>query len=499
MLDFENILKIMTFDETVEFVLPCMQIYSSEQDYLKLKLFQNLEKLFKKLFKAEVFIPKTEIIDIITINIFPLASRMLMLSEEPVQIEGVEALLNLSKQYIPKEQSQNLVMKVIQVIMDRISPQSEHQETEDVKEKAKIAVLIIVQKFADAEVFQKEQCQFFLDTHLEEIEDGMLFKIKKFVMPALIAISRHLQEEVFIEKVYNGTFKKFNSEEIWGVRKVCIENLANLIKYLKYNDQTRMSECIDFFKRCLNDSNRWVKNQALIQFGPIVHQIYLKIEAIPESEKNVDSSVANLKELINKMCLTYYDMKMIFGGKDDLDSSLMDKLDDYSFMQNKTDDVDKVKYYWAYNLPCALLVNGKSVFWFNHLKNIYELLYKDILINLRTTIAASFKEVIELLDIDKMDKQEDRQFFVDVLNHFLKDSDEISTKVLPTICKLVSKFPDEDKTRLLDNLIRTKIESIKTMKNGRDNMIKMLEQLFDMFSSSQLLEANFHDYLFDII
>ena len=39
MLDFENILKIMTFDEVVEYVLPCMQIYSSEQDYLKLKLF----------------------------------------------------------------------------------------------------------------------------------------------------------------------------------------------------------------------------------------------------------------------------------------------------------------------------------------------------------------------------------------------------------------------------------------------------------------------------
>ncbi len=144
MLDFENILKIMTFDETVEYVLPCMQIYSSEQDYLKLKLFQNLEKLFKKLFKAEDFIPKAEIIDIITINIFPLASRMLMLSEEPVQMEGVESLLNLSKQYIPKEQSQNLMQKVIQVIMDRISSSSEHQETEEVREKAKIAVLIII-------------------------------------------------------------------------------------------------------------------------------------------------------------------------------------------------------------------------------------------------------------------------------------------------------------------------------------------------------------------
>lgn len=47
--------------------------------------------------------------------------------------------------------------------------------------------------------------------------------------------------------------------------------------------------------------------------------------------------------------------------------------------------------------------------------------------------------------------------------------------MLPTICKLISKFPEEEKTELLDSLVRTKIESIKTMKNGRDTMVKMLE------------------------
>lgn len=47
-------------------------------------------------------------------------------------------------------------MKVVQVIMDRISSTSEHQETEEVKEKAKIAVLIIVQKFSEADVFIKD-------------------------------------------------------------------------------------------------------------------------------------------------------------------------------------------------------------------------------------------------------------------------------------------------------------------------------------------------------
>lgn len=71
--------------------------------------------------------------------------------------------------------------------------------------------------------------------------------------------------------------------------------------------------------------------------------------------------------------------------------------------------------------------------------------------------------------------------------------------MLPTICKLISKFPEEEKTDLLDNLVRTKIESIKTMKNGRDTMVKMLEQLFDMFAPAQLMDANYHDYLFDII
>ena len=36
------------------------------------------------------------------------------------------------------------------------------------------------------------------------------------------------------------------------------------------------------------------------------------------------------------------------------------------------------------------------------------MLYKDVLINLRTTIAASFKDVIEILEIEKMEAKEER-------------------------------------------------------------------------------------------
>jgi len=126
--------------------------------------------------------------------------------------------------------------------MDRISSSSEHQETEEIREKAKIAVLIIVQKFSDADIFEKDECVLFLKNYLAEIKDGMLFKIKKFLLPALIAVSKHLEYEYFISMVYS-EFKTFINDEIWGVRKVCIENMTNLMKYLKYHETERLTEC----------------------------------------------------------------------------------------------------------------------------------------------------------------------------------------------------------------------------------------------------------------
>lgn len=177
------------------------------------------------------------------------------------------------------------------------------------------------------------------------------------------------------------------------------------------------------------------------------------------------------------MCLIFYDLKLINGtAEGDLEDSLMEKLDEYSFMQNgKTEDVDKIKYYWAYNMPCAIMVNGGQKFWKSHLKNVYDQLYKDVVVNTSTSMAAGFKEIIELLDIDKMESKEEREFFITVFNRYYKDSDEISAKVLPTMCKLVSKFPNQEKAEMLESLIRTKIESIKSMKNGRDSLVTMLE------------------------
>lgn len=75
---------------------------------------------------------------------------------------------------------------------------------------------------------------------------------------------------------------------------------------------------------------------------------------------------------------------------------------------------------------------------------IYEMLSKEKALNLRTSLACSFKELITILEMDKMDNDQ-RKYFVELLNNFLSDSDDIQAKVLPTMCTLISKFPSDEK------------------------------------------------------
>ena len=95
-------------------------------------------------------------------------------------------------------------------------------EDAEFNEGAKIVSLMIVQRFAQEDIFKEFQCCRFIDSHLATIQKGMLFKIKKYLLPALIATSKHIPYERFIATVYT-TFMKFTLDEIWGVRKVCLE------------------------------------------------------------------------------------------------------------------------------------------------------------------------------------------------------------------------------------------------------------------------------------
>lgn len=102
-------------------------------------------------------------------------------------------------------------------------------EEADMHEGAKISALMVMERFAEIEVFKGPQCSRFVEKYLGEIQRGMLFKIKKVLIPSLLAIAKHLKYEQFLGIVY-GTYVKFASDDIWGVRKVCLERLLDLVK-----------------------------------------------------------------------------------------------------------------------------------------------------------------------------------------------------------------------------------------------------------------------------
>lgn len=112
--------------------------------------------------------------------------------------------------------------------MDRISSENQHQESEEVKEKAKIACLLIVQKFTDSDIFAEQQCNDFLINYVPRIKEDMGFKIKRFLLPALISISKQLKYSDFVKTIYS-VFTSYIEDGVWGVRKAAIECTADII------------------------------------------------------------------------------------------------------------------------------------------------------------------------------------------------------------------------------------------------------------------------------
>ena len=116
--------------------------------------------------------------------------------------------------------------------------------------------------------------------------------------------------------------------------------------------------------------------------------------------------------------------------------------------------MDKIKYNWAFFLSCALLINGGQGYWERKLKAIYQKLFKDILINVRKSLASSVVDVMKLIDMNSEDNQ---NFFTNVFTTYLNDIDDVKQKIMPKLCQIISLFPKEHHNHLLSTLIREQL------------------------------------------
>jgi len=159
----------------------------------------------------------------------------------------------------------------------------------------------------------------------------------------------------------------------------------------------------------------WVRNQAMQYFGQIIHAVHLKNSVAPTA----------LQSRIREVTDYFYDLALIKGH------TTKEPEITESFMANE-DSTDKLKEMWAFNLPCALLVNSAD-YW-PKIKPIYEEIYRDLQISIKRSLAAS------LIEVGKIHLDQD--FLLEVIRHFLlSDLAEVNQKIVPNLIDFVKLYP----------------------------------------------------------
>ena len=98
----------------------------------------------------------------------------------------------------------------------------------------------------------------------------------------------------------------FGADSIWGVRRVCIELLPDFLNKIKETETEQLIEGLEFLKCSLTDDSRWVKNQAFLQFGKAVHEVFLKAQ-MPNANKKL------LQEKITEVSDSFLNLEQIQG------------------------------------------------------------------------------------------------------------------------------------------------------------------------------------------
>lgn len=80
----------------------------------------------------------------------------------------------------------------------------------------------------------------------------------------------------------------------------------------------------------------------------------------------------------------------------------------------------------------------------------------------------------------------------------MSDTVEVKQKLIPNLSDFVTLFPKENQQMLLNTLIRERLENDGDRKTASAR-IKLLVQIFETFDAAELVEAGFHQFLYEAI
>lgn len=213
--------------------------------------------------------------------------------------------------------------------------------------------------------------------------------------------------------------------------------LPEIVSLLDGEDAEALRFTLDFLTLSLRKppgsqagagSEKWVRNQAMQNFGPTIHAVYKKAP----HNKLVMAKIADV-------CRSFYDLQL-----------LRQETAQHKNSFSGDDDSDKIKEMWAYHLPCVLLILQKP-FW-PTLRPIYSFLLADSQLAVKKSLASSLLEVATL--------HLDEPFLVSVLTQFSQSEiEEVQSKVVPNLIRFIRLVEPASQMELLANLVKPLLQA----------------------------------------
>ena len=161
-----------------------------------------------------------------------------MISDDSVQTEGVQSMLKVCiEELLGKEEGVYLMHNVLCILYKKAAGM----------ENAKTAVLLLLEQFTKEEFFGKQVVEEFITEWLQPLfSKDTSFKTRKYLLPCLLAISKHLTKDQVLKEVFSIFKKCCQPSEIWGLRKLCLQLAPELIAVV--NDTEAFKFILDFLK-----------------------------------------------------------------------------------------------------------------------------------------------------------------------------------------------------------------------------------------------------------
>merc|ERR1719203_2062728 len=208
------------------------------------------EYFMKESKKGKAELTKEHALQLIREEILPVIQQMLLDNVE-VRQSASKSLVQIAK-LLPEEVIHQDVLRIVLHLA--------HDEMDE----HKITALPLLGDLAP--VVGPKICANYLASDLRALSQDNSFRVRKATVQVFGAVCAQMGEDK-TENLMLELYQKLATDNIWSVRKGCVESIVELSKAVR--TETRL-ELVSLMEKFLKDTSRWVRNTAYEFLGPFL-------------------------------------------------------------------------------------------------------------------------------------------------------------------------------------------------------------------------------------